>query len=234
MVNSRFVIQRPEWLPYVLPMAVFLGLTSLEGMLPKEDGGEVAPALYAVAYAVKALLVSIAVVACRSVWGDYSPRPSIRVVAVAVFLGLCVTALWVTVPSPALPLLGSSGDRVGFDPNRLSGPVRYLFLAARFYGLVLLVPFVEELFWRSFLMRWVIDQDFTRVSVGTVTPVAAGVVSALFALAHPEWLPALLTGLIWAGLLWKTKSLSACFVSHLVANLALGVYILAKGAWGYW
>jgi membrane protease YdiL (CAAX protease family) len=63
---------------------------------------------------------------------------------------------------------------------------------------------------------------------------AAGVTSVFFALAHPEWLPALLTGLLWAGLLWRTKSLGACVVSHATANLALGLYVIAIGAWKYW
>ena len=86
----------------------------------------------------------------------------------------------------------------------------------------MLVPLIEELFWRSFLIRWLIDQDFRRVPIGRVTPVSAAVTSALFAMAHPEWLPALLTGLLWAWLLQQTKSLPACVVSHVVANLAWG------------
>ena len=56
-------------------------------------------------------------------------------------------------------------------------------------------------------MRIVIDPEFERVPVGRVTPASAAVTSLFFALAHPEWLPALLTGLAWAWLLWKSKSL---------------------------
>jgi CAAX prenyl protease-like protein len=100
--------------------------------------------------------------------------------------------------------------------------------------LVVLVPLIEELFWRSFLMRWIIDQEFTRVPVGKVTPLAAGVTAVLFASAHPEWLPALLTGLAWAWLLAWSKSLSACVVSHMTTNLALGIYVLSTGAWRFW
>ncbi len=67
-----------------------------------------------------------------------------------------------------------------------------------------------------------------------MTPLAAGVTSVLFALAHPEWLPALLTGLLWAWLLWQTRSLSTCLISHAVANLALGIYVITTGDWKYW
>jgi CAAX prenyl protease-like protein len=111
--------------------------------------------------------------------------------------------------------------------------VKSVFLAARFAGLVLVVPLIEELFWRSFLMRWLIDPEFEKVPIGKVTPIAAGVTSVLFASAHPEWLPAILTGLIWAGLLWATKSVGACFASHVAANLALGLYVLSSGRWEF-
>ncbi|HEU5117930.1 MAG TPA: CPBP family glutamic-type intramembrane protease, partial [Isosphaeraceae bacterium] len=62
---------------------------------------------------------------------------------------------------------------------------------------------------------------------------AALITSALFALAHPEWLPALLTGLLWAGLLWWSRSVLACVLSHATANLGLGLYVLATGEWSY-
>src|SRR5262249_61453435 len=99
--------------------------------------------------------------------------------------------------------------------------------------LVAVVPVVGELFWRSFLVRWLVDPDFQRVPIGKVTPLAVGITSVAFAVAHPEWLPALLTGLAWAGLLAWTRSLSACVISHAVANLALGVYVVTTGDWKF-
>ena len=57
---------------------------------------------------------------------------------------------------------------------------------------------------------------------------------AVLSFSHPEWLPALLTGLLWAWLLWQTKSVSACVVSHAVANLALGLHVITTGDWKYW
>ena len=60
------------------------------------------------------------------------------------------------------------------------------------------------------------------------------VTSVAFALVHPEWLPAVLTGALWAWLLWQTRSLTACLVSHATANLALGIYVIATGDWKYW
>ena len=126
------------------------------------------------------------------------------------------------------------GSRSAFDPMALGPAARWAFISVRLLGLVLVLPVVEELFWRSFLLRWLIDNDFTRVPIGKVTPMAAAVTSVLFGLAHPEWLPALLTGALWAWLLWQTKSLSACLISHMTANLALGVYVIVTHDWKFW
>ena len=163
-----------------------------------------------------------------------SPRPGPGGLALAVGMGLALAALWVLLDGH-YPPIGEMGKRVGFDPHQLPRPGRPLFLVVRLFGLVALVPLVEELFWRSFLMRWVIDPDFTRVPIGRVTPRAAAITSALFVSAHPaEWLPALLCGLAWAWLLHRTRSVSACVVSHMAANLGLGAYILAARDWHFW
>jgi CAAX prenyl protease-like protein len=215
-------------------MATFMVLTNLEGFLPKAEGSEVSR-WYPLAYAIKAAVVTIVVIACRSTWRDLRPFPKPGAVGLAVAIGIAVAAVWVGLDGlyPALPFIGS-GSRVAYNPNALSPAARIGFLAVRFYGLVLLVPLFEELFWRSFGIRYVIDPDFTRVPVGRVTPMAAVITSVVFALAHAEWLPALLTGLTWTWLLNRTKSLSACVISHVVANLGLGIYVISFQAWRFW
>ncbi|HMB08191.1 MAG TPA: CAAX prenyl protease-related protein [Isosphaeraceae bacterium] len=220
-------------LPYVIPMAAFLALTAVEGMLPPDAGGRPGALWYPLTYTLKVAIVTGLAWACRSAWRDLAPPPGAGVVGLSTLLGLAVTAAWVGLDGH-YPTLASLGARTAFDPEMLPPVERWAFLAVRFAGLVALVPLIEELFWRSFLMRWVIDDEFTKVSIGRVTPAALAATSGLFALAHPEWLPALLTGLAWAWLVWRTKSLSACVISHATANLALGLYVIATGAWKFW
>jgi CAAX prenyl protease-like protein len=219
--------------PYVVPMFGYLVLTSLEGYLPAAAGGKPSPRWYPLAYAAKVAIVAVLMVACRSAWRDLAPRPKLGALALAVALGLLVTAAWVGLDG-LYPTFGLSGTRAAFDPTALKPPARWAFVAVRLLGLVVLVPLFEELFWRSFLIRWLIDDDFTRVPIGRVTPTAAAVSSVLFAAVHPEWLPALLTGLAWAWLLRRTRSVTACVVSHATANLSLGLYVLATGHWKFW
>jgi hypothetical protein len=213
-------------------MAAFLVLTAVEGFLPS-SGNPPQQVWYPLAYSLKILIVALIAVHYRSTWRDLAPWPGWRALAMAVVLGALVTVAWVGLDGH-YPTFGISGSRASFDPTRLSLPGEVAFIAVRLFGLVVVVPLVEELFWRSFLIRWIIEPDFARVSLGKVTPKAAAITSVLFALAHPEWLPALLTGLAWSWLLWHTKSLAACVASHGVANLALGLYVLGTGSWKFW
>lgn len=218
------------WLPYVAPMFVFLVLTSLENLLVRNQGG---PRAYPLYYSVKLLIMLVVVWRSRSAWKDLSPGPGPGGSILAIVLGLGVTALWIGL-GERYPLLTLGGRRVGFDPTRLQPLARAAFFTLRFFGLVVLVPVVEELFWRSFLVRWLVHADFRGVAIGRVTPLAALVSSLFFAAVHPEWLPALLTGLVWVWLLWRTRSVRACVLSHAVANLSLGIYIVATGSWKFW
>jgi CAAX prenyl protease-like protein len=220
-------------IPYAVPLFVYVTFSGIEGYLPRIEGQ---PSLlwYPLAYAAKVAIVAGLAWRYRSTWKDLAPRPDGKVLVLSFLIGLVVTGIWVGLDGfyPPLPFLG--GHRVGFDPNGMRPIPRWGFIGIRMLGLVALVPLIEELFWRSFLIRWLIDQNFQRVPIGRVTPLAVAITSVLFALAHPEWLPALVTGLLWAWLLWWTSSLTSCLVSHITANLALGLYVIMTGEWKYW
>lgn len=219
-------------IPYVVPMFAYVGLSSLEGYLPQVVG-KPSPTWYPLAYVAKLLFVVLLAWRYRATWNDFRPPPTPAKIILGILSGLIVCGAWVGLDGhyPALSFLG---NRAAFDPEALDPAARWAFIGVRLLGLVAVVPVIEELFWRSFLLRWTIDDEFLRVPIGKVTPTAAAVTTALFALAHPEWLPALLTGALWAWLLWWTRSLGACAISHATANLALGVYVIATHHWKFW
>ena len=226
---------RWPWLPYVAPMAAYVALTSLEGYLPKTAPGAATIAFYPWVYAIKIGVVVLTMALSRSAWRDLRPLPSWPALGLSVAIGLAVALVWVG-SDGYYPVWGTIGARAAYDPMTLTPSSRVAFLAVRFFGLVLVVPLFEELFWRSFVVRWLIDPDhFERVAIGRVTLAAAAITAGLFALEHPaEWLPALGTGFAWAWLLRWSKSVSACFVSHAVANLGLGIYVMVTGDWKFW
>jgi uncharacterized protein len=229
---SRHETPTADILPYVLPMFAYVALGGLESYLPQVDSHP-SPVWYPIAYGIRVAIIGAMAWYFRSTWRDLRPFPSVTSIVLGIVSGLIVTGLWVGLDGhyPNLPFLGK---RISFDPTRMSHAARIGFCVVRLIGLVLVVPLIEELFWRSFLIRWLIDPDFRRVPIGQVTLFSAAVTSVLFAVAHPEWLPALLTGLLWAWLLHQTRSLSACLISHAVANLALGIYVIQFGAWQFW
>jgi len=224
--------QTADILPYVVPMFIYVTLAGAEGYLP-QLGSQPNPAWYAVAYIARLGIVAALAFRYRETWKDFRPLPRSPGLVLAVATGLLVAFLWVGLDR-YYPRFGVMGKRTSFDPSAMEAVPRVLFYIFRMTGLVILVPVIEELFWRSFLNRWLIEPDFRRVPIGRVTWMSAAVTSALFATAHPEWLPALITGALWAWLLHQTKSLGACLISHAVANLALGIYVIQFRAWEFW
>ena len=135
-----------------------------------------------------------------------------------------------------LPAWLQVGERVSFNPlMEMNSPLTLsLFLIVRFVGIAALVPLVEELFWRCFLLRWTIDPEWQQIPLGTFTWPSCLTVTALFTLAHPEWFAAASYCLLINGLLYWKKDLWLCVVAHGVSNFALAVYVLITGHWFLW
>jgi hypothetical protein len=73
------------------------------------------------------------------------------------------------------------------------------------------------------------------VPVGAFSWKSFGITVAMFGLEHGAlWHVGMITGALYNGLLYRTRSLWACVLAHAVTNLLLAVYVLATGKWGYW
>jgi CAAX prenyl protease-like protein len=235
--HSRAVTASPARNPLlaqVLPFGLFmLGLAAVQ-FVQWQFGGDGAPLflrepMYWI-YPLQTLACGAALVWFWKAYAFGSAKP----LTLAVPIGLVVFVVWV---SPQL-IFGQPPRRDGFDPEVFADD-RALYLgtlAARFLRLVVVVPLVEEIFWRGFLQRYLINEDFTKIPFGTYTPFSFWFVTAAFASVHwgPDFIPALITGAIYGFIAIRTKSLLACVVAHAVTNLALGIYVLATKQWGFW
>ncbi len=99
---------------------------------------------------------------------------------------------------------------------------------------MIVVPLTEELFWRAFLIRWLIKEDFKSVPVGAFTWLSFAVTVGLFGAEHTEWLAGLICGVLYNGLYYKRKDVFSCVVAHAVSNAALAAWVLSRGDWKFW
>lgn len=211
---------------WVGPFAVFIGWLAVDRYLPlanpwKEllrDG---------------VLLASIVAISWRVL-----PRSAPHWLA-SIAVGLAVGALWV---APDL-LVPGWRDNVLFQ-NSITGRLRTsippveltpLMLVLRTMRATLIVPIVEELFWRGWLARWLQDSDFQRVPIGQFTSLAFWATALLFAAEHgPYWEVGLLCGIIYNAWLWRTRSLGDVMIAHATTNLALSLFVIATQRWTFW
>lgn len=118
-------------------------------------------------------------------------------------------------------------------PARLHGNAA--FIVVRVVESALLVPVLEELFWRGWLMRWLIRSDFEKAPLGQYTAFSFWGVAILFALEHgPYWEVGLAAGVAYNWWMVRTRSLADCMLAHGVTNALLAGYVLMFHQWQYW
>lgn len=222
----------PGWKPYVLPFLAFLGFLGLSEGIAWLGGDSGVFWFEEPKYWVFPLQTVVCAALLIWYWRQYAWRP-VRWIWGLVG-GLTVFAIWI---SPQW-LLGIPERTDGFDPGIFAGDPLFYWttLVARLMRLIVVVPLVEELFWRGFLMRYLIKEDFRLVRVGAFTPFSFFAVAVAFMLVHsmPDWPAAFISGLIFGWVTVVTRSLFAVVLSHAVANAALGAYILQTKQWGFW
>jgi|SRR5579862_3153948 len=212
---------------WIAPFVVFVGCMAIEKLLPFP------PQVF---YPMRAALSLAAILIFSRRLISFAPSQVLGSVA----LGIAVFVIWI---GPDLlwsgwrhlwlfdnPLLGSPKSSLAPDLKSNTW-----FLAVRVFGSVALVPVLEELFWRGWLMRWLIDQDFWRVPLGAYTALSFWVTALLFASEHGSyWEVGLITGALYGWWLVRTRNLANCILAHAVTNGCLAAYVLAAGQWQYW
>ena len=170
-------------------------------------------------------------------WPQYHELKENRVngageAVLTVTVGLLVYLAWVRMDwSWAMQ---GDGTAAGYDPF-LAGTGPGIVLAIiRIFGASVVVPIMEELFWRSFLIRYLINSKFESIPLGTFSLFSFVATVVLFGLEHDLWLAGMMAGVAYSGLLYYTKRLWPCILAHGVTNFALGVHVLVTGEWRWW
>ena len=157
--------------------------------------------------------------------------PTTAEAALAVAVGVAVFLLWIQLDAPWMVL----GEATAvFVPLNAQGTLDWPLIVVRWIGAALLVPVMEELFWRSFLMRWIEDPRFETVDPQRVGLRAVVLSVFVFVLAHTLWLAAIVAGLAYAWVYIRSGKLWLPVIAHAVTNGVLGVWVVVTGNWAFW
>jgi hypothetical protein len=228
---NRFAGLRSPMAAYTVPFLIFMGGLMLTSAL-RATGSEVFWLKHP-EYWVYPLQTALCAAALVFYWRqyDFSKRGGLFTATLA---GLVVLGVWIAPQA----VFGFPERTEGFDPTVFGegSALYWMTLVARFTRLVVIVPLVEEIFWRGFLMRSLVREDFEKARIGEFQWKAFLLVAVFFMLVHSmaDWPAAFLCGLVYNFVAVKTRSLSACVVAHGLTNLGLGAYIMATRQWGFW
>ena len=214
----------------LLPFVAFMAVLALRGMAP-DDGSWGFDVRWL--YGLNLVVVGGMLLAWRREYGElaWQNRPTLAEAAAAVAVGLAVFVLWIRLDAPWMQI---GEPTAGFVPVDAQGRLEAPLIALRLLGAALLVPVMEELFWRSFLMRWLQAPVFEGVDPRRVGVKALVLSTFVFMLAHPLWLAAIIAGLAYALLYRRSGKLWTAVIAHAVTNGALGLWVVQTGQWQFW
>jgi CAAX prenyl protease-like protein len=205
--------------PFVAPFLAFMLFLSAEGNFPDQ---------HYLLYPLKTILV-------LGVISYYWPKlptlvPSATLLSILV--GVLGVVLWVGLDPY---LVRYDQPLVGRNPFLMyQADEAWILFGIRVLGISIMVPMMEELFWRGFLMRWLIKEDFTSIPLGTYQHMSFWVTTALFATVHgSEWPLAVIVGILYGFWFVRTKRLGDIMVAHGVTNFLLAFYCLWANDWHF-
>ncbi|MBC8001667.1 MAG: CAAX prenyl protease-related protein [Opitutaceae bacterium] len=215
------------------PFVVFVLLTALQGTLGDASRYWL--------YLAKSLVGIWMIVIVR----PFVPELKFAITLRSILAGVLVFSIWVGLDGfyPTTDAifswfgLGSKEAVVPWNPNTQFGAgsaMAWLLIVTRIVGSSLVVPPIEEMFYRSLVYRWIANPDVESVSLKRFVWVPFIVTALLFGLAHREWLPGILCAMIYQSLVFRRGDLGEAITAHGVTNLLLGLWVVWKGAWQFW
>jgi len=155
----------------------------------------------------------------------------------AVVVGIGVLVMWVGIDS-YYPKLNFSPTVVeNSNPNLVFGnhtPLTWFFILVHIFGMTVVVPPLEEVFFRSFLYRYFAKPNFLEVPLNRFLPIPFFATAAIFGIEHHEWLAGIFCGMAYQWLVLRKNRLGDAMTAHAITNFLLGAYIVWRGAWNFW
>lgn len=211
-----------------LPFALYIAFLALAPML---HGWQEIDGRWLYGIRISAVILALALF-----WNQYqeihvgAPLSSLQWF-LAVAVGIAVFVLWINLDQPWAVI----GESKGFDPRQGGGTLLdWPLVAMRMIGAVAVVPIMEELFWRSLVMRWIACPAFLGVAPAAVGWRAVAMSSAVFGVEHSLWFAGIVAGIAYALIYRGSGNLWVPIIAHSVTNLLLGVWVVSTGSWQFW
>ena len=224
-ISHRFKTILSPYFAYIVrivPFAVFAALTLTQGRF----GETGAYWIYALKTLIGAWLIWLTRAHVKEMRWNFSLE--------AVVAGVTVFLVWIGLDG-LYPMFGAR--TAAFNPLKYYGEgsaLAWTFIALRVLGSTLIVPLLEEVFYRSFLYRFLVKSDFLSVPLNSFHRGAFFIVCAGFGLSHYEWLPGILCAFIYQGLVIKKGRLGDAITAHAITNFLLGLWVVLREAYVFW
>lgn len=184
-------------------------------------------------YGLQVGLVALALALFWRRYGELHVRAALHVgdVVLATATGGLIFVLWINLDQPIFTL-GEPG--AGYDPRHSDGRVIPALAMLRIMGAALVVPIMEELFWRSFLARWIDRASFLEHPPQRLSLKAMAASSILFGLEHSLWFAGVLAGAVYGWVYRRSGNLWVPVISHMMTNALLAAWVMHTGSWHFW
>jgi exosortase E/protease (VPEID-CTERM system) len=163
-----------------------------------------------------------AVYVCGSIQSDAWEAPD----AVAFLLGVLAFVVWMVL-EPTGATSARAGQLVGFMRSGV-------WISFRIVGSVLIIPVVEELAFRGFLMRRLYRNAFSTVAYRECGAASVAGAALVFGLLHSRPVAAVLAGILFGLAARRRGILSDAVVAHAVANALVAATVLLTGRMELW
>jgi CAAX prenyl protease-like protein len=206
----------------VIPFAAFAALTMLQGRFGDASQYWI--------YALKTVIGAWLILLVR----PYVKEMKWKLSWEAIIAGVAVFVAWVGLDG-LYPMFAERSE--SFDPNRTYGTgsaLALIYIGARILGSSLVVPVLEEVFYRSFLYRYLIQSQFLQIPLGRLDLKAFLIAGVIFGVGHYEWLPGILCAFVYQGLVCRKDRLGDAITAHAITNFLLALWVVFRPAYYFW
>ena len=206
----------------IVPFLVFLGLTTCQGKLGPSSGFWF--------YVAKTVL---------GIWFIWLMRPfvpemrwSLSWEAIAVGVAICV--IWVGLDPYYWHMKSHDAPWNPFVQFGELSALAWFMVAVRVLGSTFVVPPLEEVFYRSFVYRYIANQNFLSVPLNKFLPMPFIATAVIFGASHYQWLAGIICGAAYQWLTIRRNHLGDAMTAHAITNFLLGLWVVWKSDWIFW